>query len=245
MCNVVNFSVHAETRKASTYSIYGDHKASKSNNNRPGLLFLVDTDSPLTFTSPRRSLMTKASAPGTAQSIVDVETKTTVVEDREKDGGRIQKTIDDFQHEEIVGPTVDRDTSAVADELRDSLEKLKNCIIRFRKGLIVLGSVQGLGAFWSYISWHSLNPTWQLAPSVLMSFLMAFILRQALQPMAFFGKLEERSRLRIITLSLMISKGFASFFNRAHILVVASAGSVILGLLYTTSAFMLAFLGIR
>lgn len=154
------------------------------------------------------------------------------------------KTLEDFQHEEIVGPTVERDLSPVADELREALDTLQKRILSFQKSLIVLGSLQVAGAVWCYVSWHTLDPTWQLVPSALLSFLLAFVLRQALQPIAFFGKLEERSRLRIITLSLMIAKGFASFFNRARILVAASAFALLCVLLYNPSTYLLGLLGI-
>lgn len=154
------------------------------------------------------------------------------------------KTLEDFQHEEIVGPTVERDVSPVADELREALDILQKRMLSFQKSLVVLGGLQGAGAVWCYVSWHALDPTWQLVPSALLSLLLAFVLRQALQPISFFGKLEERSRLRIITLSLMIAKGFSSFFNRARILVAASAVALLCVLLYNPSTYVLGLLGI-
>lgn len=154
------------------------------------------------------------------------------------------KRLEDFQHEEIVGPTVERDLSPVADELRESLGILQKRIESFQETLLLLGCVQGVGAVWCYVSWQALNPTWQLLPSALLSFTLAFVLRQALQPIAFFGKLEQRSRLRIVTLSLMIAKGFASFFNRARISVAASAVGLICVLLYIPSTYLLGLLGI-
>lgn len=154
------------------------------------------------------------------------------------------KTLDDFQHEEIVGPTVERDESPVADELRDALGILQKRMVSFQKSLVVLGGLQGAGAVWCYVSWHALDPTWQLVPSALTSLLLAFVLRVALQPISFFGKLEERSRLRIITLSLMIAKGFSSFFNRARILVVASALGLLCVLLYNPLTYLLGLVGI-
>jgi uncharacterized membrane protein YjjP (DUF1212 family) len=154
------------------------------------------------------------------------------------------KSLEDFQHEEIVGPTVERDESPVADELREALDILQKRMLSFQKLLVVLGGLQGAGAVWCYVSWHTLDPTWQLVPSALLSLLLAFVLRQALQPISFFGKLEERSRLRIITLSLMIAKGFSSFFNRARILVAASALGLLCVLLYNPSTYLLGLLGI-
>lgn len=200
---------------------------------------------------PVRFITTKASSFAVAGSTVSNKDKDTpLIKDKEDNGDkeepeRREKTLDDFQHEEIVGPTVERDTSAVADELRESLEILRQRVLSFKSAVIALGCIQGLGAWWSYLTWHSLNPTWQLIPSVLVSFALAFVLRQALQPMAFFGKLEERSRLRLVTLSLMVTKGFASYFNRARILVAISAMGAGLGLLYTSSAYLLAFLGVK
>ncbi|XP_024368525.1 uncharacterized protein [Physcomitrium patens] len=150
--------------------------------------------------------------------------ETAVAEGKEE---AVQKTsLEDFQHEEIVGPTVERDLSPVADELRESLAFLQKRMLSFQKSLVLLGCVQCVGAGLCFATWQSVNPTWQLLPVTLLPFMLAFVLRQGLQPIAFFGKLEERSRLRIITLSLMIAKGFASYFNRARILVVGSAAGL-------------------
>jgi hypothetical protein len=44
------------------------------------------------------------------------------------------KTLDDFQHEEILGLTVEQDTSALTHEVRESLAELKTTILGFRKG---------------------------------------------------------------------------------------------------------------
>ena len=218
----------------------------RSVNNLPGLELLIGT--PVTETLPVRFITTKASSFTVAGSTVnDKDKDTSVIQDKEakEEPEMPEKTLDDFQHEEIVGPTVERDTSMVADELRESLEILRRRVLSFKSALIALGCIQGLGAWWSYLTWQSLNPTWQLIPSVLVSFALAFVLRQALQPMAFFGKLEERSRLRLVTLSLMVTKGFASYFNRARILVAISAIGAGFGLLYTSSAYLLAFIGVK
>lgn len=183
-----------------------------------------------------RRFSTKASPPPSDATVV-----TTATEEAEETK---PKTLDDFQHEEIVGPTVERDSSRVADELRESLAVLQRRIVSFQKSLVVLGCVQGAGAVWCSVSWHAFNPTWQLPPAALLSFALAFVLRQALQPIAFFGKLEERSRLRIITLSLMIAKGFASFFSRARILVVISATGLLCVLLYNPATYLSGLVGI-
>ena len=185
-----------------------------------------------------RRFSTKASPPPSDATVV-----TTATEEA-KDEETKPKTLDDFQHEEIVGPTVERDSSRVADELRESLAVLQRRMVSFQTSLVVLGCVQGAGAVWCSVSWHAFNPTWQLPPAALLSFALAFVLRQALQPIAFFGKLEERSRLRIITLSLMIAKGFASFFNRARILVAISATGLLCVLLYNPATYLLGLVGI-
>ncbi len=43
------------------------------------------------------------------------------------------KTLDDFQHHEIVGLTVEQDTSALTHEVCESLAELKTTILGFRK----------------------------------------------------------------------------------------------------------------
>ena len=233
----ISISDDVSRRSASTYSDF--HLSSTLGINQPlrctakglGLQILVgqEVDDKTT-----RCFSTKVSPPPSDDT----------AEINAKDEKKKPKTLEDFQHEEIVGPTVERDLSPVADELRGSLDVLQKRISSFQKSLIVLGCVQGAGAVWCYVSWQSLNPTWQLLPPVLLSFTLAFVLRQALLPITFYGKLEERSRLRIITMSLMIAKGFSSFFNRARILVAASIVGFLCILLYSPSTYLLGLLGI-
>jgi hypothetical protein len=206
--------------------------------------FLLDSSASVDTFAHCRGFATKVAAPGAVDATSGIEERLPQEEHQEKEEP-ISKTLDDFQHEEIVGPTVERDTSPLAHEVRQSLAELKMTILGFRKGLLFLGALQGLGACWSYFTWQTMNPSWQLLPSMLSSLFLAFALRQVLQPMTFFGKLEERSRLRLVTLSLMIFKGFETFFERGRIFLTVSATAIAAGLLLSSWPLLAALLGFK
>jgi hypothetical protein len=216
---------------------------------KTGMKFLLDSSASVHTLAHCRGFATKVAAPGAVDETAGIEERLPQEEHQEKEEQEKEeprsKTIDDFQHEEIVGPTVERDTSPLAHEVRQSLAELKMTILGFRKGLLFLGALQGLGACWSYFTWQTMNPSWQLLPSILSSLFLAFTLRQVLQPMTFFGKLEERSRLRLVTLCLMILKGFETFFERGRIFLTVSATTIAAGLLVSSWPLLAALLGFK
>lgn len=130
-----------------------------------------------------------------------------------------QKTLDDFQHEEIVGPTVERDMSPVADELRQAHMEMREAIQKFTKGLLAVGVVH---LVWGGMMFRVLESPFshalmtQVCASALVLFGLAYYSKQTLKPIDFFTKLEERSRLRILTLSLQVTKTMSSFFQRGY-----------------------------
>jgi hypothetical protein len=209
--------------------------------------FLLNSSASVDTLAHCRGFATKVAAPGAVDATAGIEERLPQEEHQEKEEQEEprSKTIDDFQHEEIVGPTVERDTSPLAHEVRQSLAELKMTVLGFRKGLLFLGALQGLGACWSYFTWQTMNPSWQLLPSMLSSLFLAFTLRQVLQPMTFFGKLEERSRLRLVTLCLMIFKGFETFFERGRIFLTVSATTIAAGLLVSSWPLFAALLGFK
>jgi hypothetical protein len=211
---------------------------------RTGMKFLLDSSASVDTLAHCRGFATKVAAPGAVDATAGIEERLPQEEHQEKEEPR-SKTLDDFQHEEVVGPTVERDTSPLANEVRQSLAELKMTILGFRKGLLFLGALQGLGACWSYFSWQTMNPSWQLLPSMLSSLFLAFALRQVVQPMTFFGTLEERSRLRLLTLCLMIFKGFETFFERGRIFLTVSAATIAAGLLVSSWPLLAALLGFK
>ncbi|XP_073274384.1 uncharacterized protein [Primulina huaijiensis] len=123
----------------------------------------------------------------------------------------------EFKHQEITGPTVDRDLSALANETREVLEMKMKTMYSLSKALVGLGLVHlALGAWTAYITRDSPIPE-VLIQSFLafgMPFSLAFMLRRALKPMYFFKKMEEQGRLQILTLTLQISKNLNIYFVR-------------------------------
>ncbi|KAG9147762.1 hypothetical protein Leryth_018829 [Lithospermum erythrorhizon] len=125
----------------------------------------------------------------------------------------------EFQHQEITGPTVERDISALANETREVLDKMMRNIYSLSKGLAVLGLFNlGLGAWISYSTKGLVIPEASLQSILAFGFpfSMAFMLRRSLKPMFFFTKMEEQGRLQILTLTLQIAKNLNVFFVRVR-----------------------------
>ncbi|KAJ7530790.1 hypothetical protein O6H91_14G019300 [Diphasiastrum complanatum] len=143
------------------------------------------------------------------------------------------KSLDDFQHEEIVGPTVDKDLSATANELRECLEKLTNSMLHLTSAFKALAVLQIVGALWAGIVVSPNHHTLLLInmSGAVLAISLAYFLRQAQKSMLFFSKLEDRSRLRIITLSLQVIKAFFEFISRTNVVVRVVSVGVLLTLL--------------
>lgn len=141
----------------------------------------------------------------------------------------------EFQHQEITGPTVERDLSALANETRQILETMMKNVYSLSKVLAGLGLVHlGLGA---WISYSMDNPAASVQSLLAfgLPFSFAFMLRRALKPMYFFKKMEEQGRLQILTLTLQVAKNLNTFFMRVRgvsylCIVGASVGIVFVAL---------------
>ncbi|KAI3448911.1 hypothetical protein Pfo_005576 [Paulownia fortunei] len=125
----------------------------------------------------------------------------------------------EFKHQEITGPTVERDLSALANETRDVLETMMKTVYSLSKVLAGLGLLHlGLGAWISYSTQNS--PVLEVSVQSLLAFglpfSLAFMLRRALKPMYFFKKMEEQGRLQILTLTLQVAKNLNTFFVRVR-----------------------------
>lgn len=101
----------------------------------------------------------------------------------------------DFKHQDIEGPTVERDLSALAGETREVVEAMMKNVYSLSKAMAILGLVQlGIGAWISYATRAS--PFTEVSIQSFVSFgfpfSLAFILRQSLKPMMFFKKMEEQ-----------------------------------------------------
>ncbi|KAJ8536298.1 hypothetical protein K7X08_034699 [Anisodus acutangulus] len=101
----------------------------------------------------------------------------------------------EFKHQEITGPTVERDVSPLANETREVLEKMLISMYSLSKAFAVLGLVQlGLGGWITYITQSSPIPEISIQSFLAfgLPFSLAFMLRRALKPIYFFKKMEEQ-----------------------------------------------------
>ncbi|GAV72755.1 hypothetical protein CFOL_v3_16243 [Cephalotus follicularis] len=124
-----------------------------------------------------------------------------------------------FKHQEIEGPTVERDLSALANETRSVLEGMMKNALSLSRAVALLGLVQlGLGAWISYVTKSSPITEVSIQSFVAFGFpfTLAFMLRQSLKPMHFFKKMEELGRLQILTLTLQVAKNLNILFVRVR-----------------------------
>ncbi|WOL12354.1 hypothetical protein Cni_G21120 [Canna indica] len=144
--------------------------------------------------------------------------------------GEAQKP--ELRHQEIVGPTVERDESALANETRQVFDGLARSIYRLSSGVALLGVAHlGLGAWIMY----AVKPPEEVVIQGLAAsgfpFAAAFLMRRALKPIVFFRKMEEQGRLQILTLALQVTKSVNQLLLRARVvslccLIGISAGSL-------------------
>lgn len=145
--------------------------------------------------------------------------------------------IPDLKHQEIEGPTVERDLSALANETREVLESMMKNIYGLSRAVAVLGLVQlGLGALISYVT--KATPMTEVSIQSFVAFgfpfTLAFMLRQSLKPMYFFKKMEELGRLQILTLTLQVAKNLNIFFVRVRGVSFLCIAGMSVGLLITS-----------
>ncbi|KAJ8553703.1 hypothetical protein K7X08_024381 [Anisodus acutangulus] len=141
----------------------------------------------------------------------------------------------EFKHQEITGPTVERDVSPLANETREVLEKMLKSMYSLSKAFAVLGLVQlGLGAWITYITQSS--PIREISIQSFLAFglpfSLAFMLRRALKPIYFFKKMEEQSRLQILTLTLQAAKQLNLLFVRTQGVTYSCIAVTSLGLIF-------------
>ncbi|CAA7407958.1 unnamed protein product [Spirodela intermedia] len=132
--------------------------------------------------------------------------------------GEQQGENQELRHQEIVGPTVERDVSALANETREVLEKMRRSIYNLSRSLALLGLAHlGLGAWIVYAAAPPQEVTVQGLAAFAFPFSAAFLLRRALKPLSFFNKMEEQGRLQILTLTLQVSKNLNLLFLRMRV----------------------------
>lgn len=140
-----------------------------------------------------------------------------------------------FKHQEIEGPTVERDLSPLANETRVVLDGMMKKIYGLSNAVALLGLVQlGLGAWISYITRS--EPIMEVSIQSVLAFgfpfSVAFMLRQSLKPMYFFKKMEEIGRLQILTLTLQVAKNLNVLFVRVRGVSFLCIAGVSIGLLF-------------
>lgn len=124
-----------------------------------------------------------------------------------------------FKHQEIEGPTVERDLSDLGNETRTVIEVMAKNMYSLSRIVAVLGLVQlGVGAWISYLTRSSPIPEVSIQSFLAFGFpfALAFLLRQSLKPIYFFKKMEEQGRLQILTLALQVAKNLNVFFVRVR-----------------------------
>ncbi|XP_057496005.1 uncharacterized protein LOC130780986 [Actinidia eriantha] len=143
----------------------------------------------------------------------------------------------EFKHQEIEGPTVERDISALANETREVLETMMKTIYSLTKALALLGLVQlVLGTWVSYITRSSptmMEVSIQSSVAFGFPFAVAFLLRRSLKPMYFFKKMEEAGRLQILTLTLQIAKNLNLLFVRVRSVSYLCVAGASIGLVFS------------
>lgn len=143
----------------------------------------------------------------------------------------------EFKHQEIEGPTVERDVSALANEMRQVLEVLVKTVYDLSKVVALLGLVQlSCGAWISYTTQSSplSEISIQSFAAFAFPFSLAFLLRRSLEPIKFFRKMEEIGRLQILTLSLQAAKSLNTLFVRVRGVSYGCVLGMLIALLYAT-----------
>ncbi|KAL5708058.1 hypothetical protein ACHQM5_018895 [Ranunculus cassubicifolius] len=143
----------------------------------------------------------------------------------------------ELRHQEIVGPTVEHDDSALANEMRQVVTGLMKTVYDLSKVVAILGLVQLSCGAW--ISYKTQSPplseaSIQSFAAFAFPFSLAFMLRRSIKSMTFFKKMEEQGRLQILTLSLQVAKSLDTLFVRVRGVSYACVLGMLVALLFTT-----------
>lgn len=126
----------------------------------------------------------------------------------------------EFKHQEIEGPTVERDDSALANETREVLTSLRKSIYDLSSSLALLSFAHlGLGAYITYKTPAAADAVLSVQglAAFAFPFSTALLMRRSLKPMSFFQRMEEQGRLRVLTLSLQSAKSLRVLFLRVRV----------------------------
>ncbi|CAA7016248.1 unnamed protein product [Microthlaspi erraticum] len=140
-----------------------------------------------------------------------------------------------MKHQEIEGPTVERDVSALGNETRQVFEGMMKNMYSLSGAMGLLGLTQlivGGTILYATRSNPMLEMTIQSGIAFGFPFAMALMVRRSLKPMYFFKKMEEVGRLQILTLTLQVAKNLNLLFVRARVVSILCVGGLCFGNLY-------------
>uniref|UniRef100_A0A1J3GHM6 Transmembrane protein n=1 Tax=Noccaea caerulescens TaxID=107243 RepID=A0A1J3GHM6_NOCCA len=140
-----------------------------------------------------------------------------------------------MKHQEIEGPTVERDVSALGNETRQVFERMMKNMYSLSGAMGLLGLTQLiLGGTILYMTRSDpmREMTIQSCIAFGFPFAMALMVRRSLKPMYFFKKMEEVGRLQILTLTLQVAKNLNLLFVRARVVSILCVAGLCFGNLY-------------
>ncbi|TVU03842.1 hypothetical protein EJB05_50612, partial [Eragrostis curvula] len=144
-----------------------------------------------------------------------------------------QETLDSMKHQEIEGPTVERDTSLLADEMRRELDVLRGTVQRLSGSLALLGGAHLAAGSWIAYGAPPVGIESAAAVQGVVAFAFPFtaalVLRRAIKPIAFFQKMEANARLQVLTLCLQATKNVSLMLLRTLVVAIACALGVSVG----------------
>ncbi|GJN22045.1 hypothetical protein PR202_gb09574 [Eleusine coracana subsp. coracana] len=144
-----------------------------------------------------------------------------------------QQSLESMQHQEIEGPTVERDTSPLADETRRELDALRRAVQRLSGSLALLGGAHLAAGSWIAYGAPPVGVESAAAVQGVVAFAFPFtaalVLRRAIKPIAFFQKMEANARLQVLTLCLQATKNVNLMLLRTRVVAIACALSVSVG----------------
>jgi hypothetical protein len=142
-------------------------------------------------------------------------------------------SLESMKHQEIEGPTVERDTSPLADETRRELEALLRTVQRFSGSLALLGGAHLAAGAWIAYGAPPVGVESAAALQAVVAFAFPFtaalVLRRAIKPIAFFQKMEANARLQVLTLCLQATKNVNLMLLRTRVVAIACALGVSVG----------------
>ncbi|KAG2315590.1 hypothetical protein Bca52824_018712 [Brassica carinata] len=140
-----------------------------------------------------------------------------------------------MKHQEIEGPTVERDVSALGNETRQVFEGMMKNMYSLSGAMGFLGLTQ-LVVGGAILYANRANPMHEMTIQSCIAFgfpfAMALMVRRSLKPMYFFKKMEEAGRLQILTLTLQVAKNLNVLFVRARVVSVLCVVGLSCGNLY-------------